>query len=236
MNADSEIRHCVASIRERVRAAAEQSGRPADSVRLVAVSKTVPSSGIAAALAAGQHLFGENYIQEAKQKQAELSGRGDYEFHFIGSLQRNKAKDAVGSFSLIHSVDRPALARALSDCAQRRMQTQDILLQINVSGETTKSGVPAESAEGLARQIAALPHLGLRGLMCIGSYVDPSQPEEIRGREFRAMQQLRERLQQTLGLPLPELSMGMSHDFEIAIRHGATLVRVGSAIFGERRS
>ncbi len=218
-------------MRSRIAAAAERSGRAPTAARLLAVTKTVPAEAVRAAVAAGQTLFGENYVQEGKAKSADLPG---VEFHLIGHLQRNKAKDAVKVFSLIHTVDSAELARALDTAAEKVGKIQDILLQINISGEGTKSGVPPDELATLAKSVATLAHLRLRGLMCIGTYFEPEAPDDLRRSEFRALRGLRAGLIEALGADLPELSMGMSHDYEQAVEEGATIVRVGTAIFGDR--
>jgi pyridoxal phosphate enzyme (YggS family) len=198
-------------------------------VRLVAVSKTVDLERIRAAIAAGQDLFGENYLQEAKAK-IDALGR-QVSWHLVGHLQTKKAKGAVELFDLIHSVDRVKLARALEAAAVRLGKVQDVLIQVNQGGEETKSGVAPEAAPELLREIARLPHLRVVGLMTMPPWF--SDPEAVRP-YFRDLRELRERLRDQSGLPLPELSMGMSGDYAAAVEEGATLVRVGTAIFGRR--
>lgn len=217
--------------------ACKRSGRSVNSVRLVAVSKTVDVERIAEAMCAGQLLFGENYVQSAREKIegiAQASLAAPAEFHLIGNLQRNKAKLAVQLFSMIESVDRLPLAQEISKVAVALGKRQQVLLQVNISREESKSGIFPEQASELAGAIAALPGVELRGLMCIGSWYDDAVPETDRRKEFIAMRELRDSLAAQLKLPLPELSMGMSGDFAYAIEEGATLVRVGTAIFGER--
>lgn len=228
-----EVSQRLKDIHSRIETACNKAGREPGSVRLLAVTKTVAIDVLAAALEAGQHLLGENYVQEAVKKAAELSALNPA-FHLIGHLQRNKVKQAVGLFELIHTVDRLELAAEISKVAAARGIEQRVLIQVNISAEESKSGIAAEAAAGLAAQIARLPAIKLCGLMCIGSYVEPDAPEQDRRREFIAMRNLRGEIEQTIGVTIPELSMGMSHDFEPAIEEGATIVRVGSAIFGER--
>jgi len=213
-------------VKQRIAAAARRVGRDPAEVRLVAVSKTVPVERLREAVAAGHRLFGENYLQEALPKIAALGG--EVSWHFVGALQTRKAKGVVGVFDLIHSVDRPKLARALEKAAAQRGLIQKILIQVNLAGEATKSGVAPEEAEALLREIAQLPHLKVVGLMTMPPWFD--EPERVRP-YFRALRELRDHLQK-LGLtdgPLPELSMGMTGDFEAAVEEGATLVRIGTA-------
>jgi pyridoxal phosphate enzyme (YggS family) len=219
------------SVRERLEAAARRAGRDPAGVRLVAVSKTIEPARIQAAIAAGQRVFGENYLQEAQPKIAAL-GPG-LEWHLVGHLQSNKAKKAAELFSLIHSVDRAKLARALNDAAARLNKIQDVLVQVQLSKEETKFGVaPAETA-GLLQEIARLSQVRVLGLMTMPPFFD--DPEAARP-FFRALRELRDELVRR-GVndnPLPELSMGMTGDFEAAVEEGATLIRVGTAIFGQR--
>jgi pyridoxal phosphate enzyme (YggS family) len=208
--------------------ACRRSGREPSSVQLIAVSKTFPAERVRQALAVGQHCFGENRVQEALGKMDQLPGEARW--HLIGALQTNKARQAVGAFELIHGVDRPSLAIELDRRAASRELRQSILLQVRLGGEASKAGVDESELSALAAQVCRLPQLELRGLMCIPPPVE--QPEQAR-RWFARLRELRDALLPEVG-PLPELSMGMSHDFEIAIEEGATLVRVGRAIFGER--
>ncbi len=197
----------------------------------MAVTKTVGLEGLQAAVAAGQRLFGENYVQEAKTKIAALGP--DLTWHFIGHLQSNKARLAVELFDLIHSVDRLSLAQALEQAAARLGKVQDILLQVNLAWEESKSGTAPENAEALLRELSKLPHLKVLGLMTMPPWFD--DPERVRP-YFRELRQLRDRLRrlQIVAGDLPELSMGMTGDFEVAVSEGATLVRIGTAIFGRR--
>ncbi|MFI5331547.1 MAG: YggS family pyridoxal phosphate-dependent enzyme [Desulfobaccales bacterium] len=224
----SQIAQNLEEVRRRMAAAARRAGRDPGQVRLVAVSKTVPVELIRQAVAAGQRLFGENYLQEARGKIEALGEAASW--HFIGHLQSNKAKAAVNRFELIHGVDRLKLARALDAAAASAGTIQKILMQVNLAGEASKSGTSPEAAAELQREISQLPHLRLVGLMTMPPFLDP---EAVRP-YFRALRELRDGLQDLGGTPLPELSMGMSGDFEVAIEEGATLVRVGTAIFGSR--
>jgi PLP dependent protein len=218
------------AVRAAITAACRRAGRDPGSVRLVAVSKTVDLDRIRAAIDAGQDLFGENYLQEAKDK-IDALGR-QVGWHLVGHLQTNKAKPAVELFDLIHGVDRGKLARALDSAAARLGKVQDVLIQVNLGGEDTKSGVAPEAALELVQEVARLPHLRLLGLMTMPPWF--ANPEAVRP-YFRSLRELRDRLQSLSGLPLPELSMGMSGDFTVAVEEGATLVRVGTAIFGRRQ-
>ena len=220
----SEVVHNINQIRERIRSAAARAGRRPEDVTLVAVSKTVEPERVEMALAAGQGLFGESKVQEAKAKIPLVSGRAHW--HMIGHLQTNKAREAVALFEVIHSVDSVKLAVELSKCAERAGKTQAILLEVNVSGEASKFGLKPEALEFTLTEINRLPRLEVQGLMTIAPYVE--EIEKARP-YFRRLRELRD------GLSLRELSMGMTHDFEIAIEEGATLVRVGAAIFGERK-
>ena len=215
-------------VKKRIIEAAQRTGRDPAQVRLVAVSKMVDADRVRQAVAAGHRLFGENYVQEARAKMAAL-GPG-LTWHLVGSLQTKKAGAAVELFDLIHAVDRLKLARALDQAAARAGKVQEVLIQVNLAGEETKSGVAPGEAPELLRELARLPHLKVAGLMTMPPWLPP---EEVRP-YFRALRELRDRLRLELGLPLAELSMGMSGDYEVAVEEGATLVRVGTAIFGER--
>jgi len=226
----SQIAHNLEEVRSAIAAAARRAGRDPGEVRLVAVSKTVDLERIQAAIAAGQDLFGENYLQEAKAK-IDALGR-QVGWHLVGHLQSNKARGAVELFDLIHSVDRLKLARALEAAAARLGKVQDVLIQVNQGGEDTKSGVEPAAALELLQEVARLPHLRVLGLMTMPPwFADPEAARPF----FRALRELRDRLRDLSGLPLTELSMGMSDDFEVAVEEGATLVRVGTAVFGPRR-
>jgi pyridoxal phosphate enzyme (YggS family) len=221
----------LTEVKERIAAAARRARRDPAEVRLVAVSKTVPVARLQEAVAAGQHLFGENYLQEAQPKMAALGAAARW--HFVGHLQTKKAKGVVGLFELIHSVDRLKLAQALDQAAAKRGLVQDILLQVNLAGEASKSGAAPEDVADLLREIGQLPHLRVTGLMTMPPWFD--DPERVRP-YFRALRELRDRLLELGSTPslLPELSMGMTGDVEVAVEEGATLVRVGTAVFGGR--
>ncbi|MCD6526574.1 MAG: YggS family pyridoxal phosphate-dependent enzyme [Desulfuromonas sp.] len=219
------------AIQQRIDQACARCGRNPQQVSLVAVSKKKPAALIEQAANAGQPLFGESYVQEFVDKHQQLSN--DIRWHFIGALQSNKVKYLRGRTELIHSVDRLSLAKEISKQWGAIDQTAQILIQINVGDEATKAGATIDDAEALIRKIAALPHLHIRGLMALPPYADDL--EQVRP-WFRQLRQLAEHIDQ-LHLPqvsMDTLSMGMSHDFEIAIEEGATLIRVGTAIFGAR--
>ncbi len=226
-----QIKQNLEEINRRLDHAARRSGRKPTEIRLVVVTKTVSPERLQEAVAAGQSLFGENYVQEAKAKIASL-GPG-LTWHFIGHLQSNKARVAVELFDLIHSVDRLSLAQALEQAAGRLGKVQNILLQVNLAGEESKSGTAPANAQALLLAISQMPHLRVLGLMTMPPWFD--DPERVRP-YFKELRELRERLR-CLNLvegDLPELSMGMTGDFEVAVAEGATLVRIGTAIFGRR--
>ena len=216
-------------VRRRIDEACARAGRDAASVTLVAIAKTFPADRVRDLLACGQSLFGESRVQEALEKIPAV-GEGA-RWHLVGHLQRNKARHAVGVFELIHSVDSEALARELDRRAAAAGIRQAILLQVNVSGEESKHGVPESGAEGLLETVSGLEHLDPRGLMTIPPWSE--DPERSRPWLVR-LRELRDRLRGPTGLDLPELSMGMTDDFEVAVEEGATLVRIGTALFGKR--
>jgi len=218
----------LAGVRARIAAAAERGGRRADDVLLVAVTKTVDAARVREAAALGLRAFGENRVQEAREKVPAVPG---VSWHLIGSLQRNKAKEAARLFDVIESVDSEPLAEELSRRAEEQKRAVDVLIQVNVAREPQKHGASPEEAAEVVRRTVALPGLRLRGLMTIAPAV--SDPDAVRP-VFRALRELREKLHSTTGIALPELSMGMSDDFEVAIEEGATMVRVGRAIFTDR--
>jgi len=220
-------------IKERIRQAAKSCNRNPDSIRLVAVSKTVPAETVKEAIEAGATILGENYVQDAREKFDALV-HYPVSWHFIGHLQSNKAKYAVRLFDLIHSVDSLKLARALDKEVKKVDKIQPILVQVNISGEDTKSGISAEDAPGLISEISHLKNLSIKGLMTMPPYF--YQPEKVRP-YFAALRELRDQMkkQSLPNVSLEELSMGMTGDFEVAIEEGATLVRIGTAIFGERK-
>jgi hypothetical protein len=224
----------LAGVRARIGDAAARSGRRAEDVLLVAVSKTYPLAAIAEARAAGQHDFGENRLEELwpKVHAAEKTGLLGIRWHMIGTIQSRKSADAVGPFALIHSVDRLKLANRLSRDAQAAGCTLDVLLEVNVSGEASKHGLQPAEVLADAPALAALAGIRIRGLMTMAPLVD--DPEQARP-VFRRLRELRDRLcAGPLSADWRQLSMGMSNDFEIAIEEGATIVRIGSAIFGRR--
>ena len=221
----------LADINQRIRRAAESAGRDPASIRLVAVSKTRPAADIVQAATAGQRLFGENYVQEFAAKAAEVQDA--VEWHFIGHLQSNKVKYIAGKVALIHSVDRLALAEEISRQWGKLDSVCPVLIQVNISGETTKSGTTEAGAIQLVRECARLPHIRVLGLMTIPPFFD--DPEAARPC-FSELRRLSRTIaaEQIAGIEMRELSMGMSGDFEAAIQEGATLVRIGTAIFGAR--
>jgi len=246
----SEIRENYIRVMERIERAARRVGRDPSEIKLVAVSKTVEASRIQEAIEAGVSILGENYVQEA-QKKIEVLGRpactepasrslaegrrfGEgrpVAWHFIGHLQTNKAKYAIRLFEMIHSLDSIPLAEELNPRAEQGGQVAKVMIEVNISGEATKFGTDEEKVFSIARGILNLNHLSLEGLMTMPPYFDSpemSRPYYIKLRELKE-KMIRE------GIPLKELSMGMSNDFEIAIEEGATYVRVGTAIFGERK-
>ncbi len=232
------------ALEARIAAAARRAGRDPGSVRLIAVSKLQPVEVLAAALLAGLRRFGENYVQEAVAKQAALAGHpdpavraaaADAEWHLVGALQRNKARVAAERFALVHSLDRLELVEALGRRGQQVGRPVPVLVQVNVSGEATKAGVEPAALRPLVEAAAAHPGLDLRGLMAIPA---PAPSPEAARPAFARLRALRDGLV-AAGLPaarLAELSMGMSDDFEVAVEEGATLVRIGTALFGPRPS
>ncbi|GFE57671.1 YggS family pyridoxal phosphate-dependent enzyme [Geobacter sp. AOG1] len=219
-------------IQDRIAAAAVKAGRDPASVRLVAVSKTQSAEAVTGAARAGQLLFGENYVQEFAAKAAEV--KEPVEWHFIGSLQSNKVKYLAGLVTLIHSVDRLSLAEEIDRQWRRLGRSCDVLIQVNIAEEATKSGTTSAGLLDLVRSVARLPHLRVRGLMTMPPFFD--DPEGARP-YFRELRRLAGEIT-VMGIPgvtMAELSMGMSGDFEAAIAEGATLVRIGTAVFGERQ-
>lgn len=214
---------------ERIEKAARRAGRDPKEVRLVAVSKTVEVARIKEAIEAGVTILGENYLQEAQKKIEEI-GKPVF-WHFIGHLQSNKAKYVVRFFDMIHSVDSFPLAQELNRRAEQAGQVIKVMIEVNLSREATKFGTDEEQLLNLARRIQDLKHLSLEGLMTMPPYFD--SPEMSRP-YYVALRELKEKMTRE-GIPLKELSMGMSNDFEVAIEEGATFVRVGTAIFGPRR-
>jgi len=251
----AEIEKRLRLVEREIAQAAQLVGRRSDSIQLIAVSKTFSAERIAAAFQAGQRVFAESYVQEAREKynalpellgaEAFASGAftaGTFHYHFVGGLQRNKVKHAVGMFDLIHSVDRLELAQEISKVAERRSICQRILLQVNVSGEANKAGVELDACDqsriiSFCQELLALPAVKLEGLMAIGSQYPLSAEQslaDLRSAEFRKLRCLRDLLEKECQCCLPELSMGMSTDFSFAIAEGATMVRLGTAVFGPR--
>lgn len=237
--ADLTVASRLDAVRERVAVACALADRPADDVRLVAVSKKIDLSLVVEACRAGQWDLGENRIPEAVDRQAELTRLLEAEelpaanlrWHFIGHLQSNKAGKAAGRFHLLHGVDSVGLAKKLSRLAVQDGRTENILLEVNISGEAQKNGLALGEAPDAAAQVAELPGLDLRGFMGMGRF---GAPEAELREGFASLRLLAEKVRTVTGLPLRELSMGMSGDFEAAIAEGSTLVRVGGAIFGPR--
>lgn len=224
----------LSTVRQRIATACEQTGRAPDSVRLLAVSKTRSGDDIRALHALGQTAFGENYVQELIDKHDTLEAPPEplgLEWHFIGPLQSNKTRPVAERAAWVHSVDRERIARRLSDQRPDELPPLEICLQVNVSGEPQKAGVAPEAAAELAAAVATLPRLRLRGLMTLPPAED--DPERQR-RPFAALRELRDELNRA-GHELDTLSMGMSGDLEAAILEGATIVRIGTALFGPRR-
>lgn len=227
-----ELKEKILSIKDRIKKAAKASGKDYDDVRLIAVSKKKSPEMVIKAIEAGQSLFGENYIQEAVSK-IEVVSKPEAAWHFIGHLQKNKAKYAVRCFDLIHTVDSEALASELGKNAKKINKIQDILIQVRIGDEESKSGIEPEKVFELIKNISSIEHIRIKGLMTIPPPVE--NPEKAR-RFFRELRLIADeiRSQNIPGVFMDELSMGMSDDFEIAVSEGATLVRVGTAIFGER--
>jgi PLP dependent protein len=218
------------SIQQRIRAACQRAAREPNSVSLLAVAKTQPPEAVSAAAALGLSLFGENKVQEARAKIPLCPGR--LRWHFIGHLQSNKCRDAVELFTMIESVDSLALAQEINKRAEAAARTMPILLEVNVAGEASKFGYQPEQLLAELNALNALPRIEIHGLMAVppwSSLAESSRPHFCRLRELKLQ------CEQVLGAPLPHLSMGMSGDFEVAIEEGATIVRVGTALFGERK-
>ncbi|MGA7817750.1 YggS family pyridoxal phosphate-dependent enzyme [Caballeronia sp.] len=231
MPSSSDLARHLNEVRQRIAQAEAAASRDASSVALLAVSKTFPAEDVRAVFEAGQRAFGENYVQEAVAKIAALADlRDQVQWHFIGPLQSNKTKVVAENFDWVHSVDRLKIAERLSEQRPESMAALNVCLQVNVSGEASKSGVaPAEALE-LARRIAALPRLRLRGLMAIPEAAESLDEQRAPHRRLR---ELMESLRAD-GLELDTLSIGMSADLEAAILEGSTMVRIGTAIFGAR--
>lgn len=223
------IAQAITDVSQRIRAAEAASARPAGSVRLLAVSKTFPASAVQAAYAAGQRAFGENYVQELQAKAAALAGL-DIEWHFIGPLQSNKTRIVAENAHWVHSIERLKIAQRLSEQRPAQLPPLQVCIQVNVSGEDSKSGCTPAEALALAHAVAALPNLQLRGLMCIP---EPTTDMQKLASQFALLRQVQDELRED-GLTLDTVSMGMSSDMAQAIAAGSTMVRVGTAIFGAR--
>jgi pyridoxal phosphate enzyme (YggS family) len=227
---DTLIASNLAEIRERIARSAARAGRSAEGITLVAVSKTFPPEAIRSAYELGLRHFGENRVQEWESKRGSVADL-DAAWHLIGHLQSNKARRAANLFNRVDSVDSVALAQKLDAAAAAEAKRLKVLIEVHLGGEETKSGVPEGNLQSLAESIARLPHLELLGLMAIPPYFDKS--EQVRP-YFQRLRALRDQVRAQIGMPLNVLSMGMSHDFEIAIEEGATEIRVGTALFGQR--
>ncbi|MGN0838100.1 MAG: YggS family pyridoxal phosphate-dependent enzyme [Pyramidobacter sp.] len=228
---EDQLKQNLKDVQNRIAAACRRAGRDPQSVKLLAVSKTKTAGDIRTLMSAGQHAFGENYVQELRQKYDELGG--SVEWHLIGHLQRNKVKYIVDKVSMIHSVDTLKLAEQIEKEAARRDLTVDVLMEVNIARESTKWGFMAEDAPAAARAVGAYPHLRLRGLMTSAPIVE--NPEDNRV-YFRGMRELAAEIaaQHCPNVQMDVLSMGMTQDYETAVEEGATIVRVGTAIFGAR--
>ncbi|MGL4725334.1 MAG: YggS family pyridoxal phosphate-dependent enzyme [Scandinavium sp.] len=228
----NDIAHNLAQVREKISAAAALCSRASEEITLLAVSKTKPASAIEEAIRAGQRVFGENYVQEGVEKVRyfQESGQTDLEWHFIGPLQSNKSRQVAEHFDWCHTVDRLRIATRLSEQRPTHLPPLNVLIQVNISDESSKSGIAPEEVDALAEAIAALPHLRLRGLMAIPA------PESEYVRQFAVAQQMAvafARLK-TRYADVDTLSLGMSDDMAAAIAAGSTMVRIGTAIFGAR--
>lgn len=218
------------NIKKRLASAANRAGRNPSDIGILAVSKTFPANSIREATQSGHHAFGENKIQEAVDKIEELKGL-EIDWHFIGHLQKNKVKYIPGRFALVHSIDSLELAQKLHQESVKHGLVTPILIQVNVSGEVSKSGTPPENLNMILKKAQEFPGISIEGLMTIPPF-DPD-PENARP-WFRQLRELRDDANKALGLSLTQLSMGMSQDFDVAIEEGATWIRVGTALFGGR--
>lgn len=225
----SAIATRLESVRHQIRDAEKRYLRPADSVQLLAVSKTRPAQDILQALAAGQKRFGESYIQEALEKIEQLKGQS-IEWHYIGRIQGNKTRSIAENFDWVHSIEKSKQLRRLNDQRPAHLPRLNICLQVKIDDEESKGGLGPEQAAELVAEMADYPRLHLRGLMTLPA---PAETLEAQRRPFRLLRQLRDRLA-TPALPLETLSMGMSNDLEAAIAEGASMVRIGTAVFGPR--
>ena len=223
------IEGLLAAVREKIAEAAARAGRGVDDITLVAVSKTHPPESVSAVLAAGQNVFGESRVQEARAKIPLVPGRARW--HFIGHLQRNKIRHALPLFELFHGLDSLETARDIERIASEDGAHPHVLLEVNVAGEGSKFGFSPEKLRTQLEELLALKRLTIEGLMCIPQ---PQPRAEMARKFFVMLRELRDQLESEFRISLPQLSMGMSGDFTVAIEEGATLVRVGTAIFGER--
>ena len=231
----NDIAGNLAAVHQRLEQACARAGRAAGAVRLVAVSKPSPAAAIAAAAAAGQRDFGENYLQEALAKIETLAGSG-LGWHFIGPVQSNKTRDLAARFDWVHGVERLKIAERLSAQRPETLPALNVCVQVNVSDEASKSGCSPDQAPALCAAVAHLPRLRLRGLMAIPAAVDAPETARPAFRRLRALFEQIRAAGAVAAADFDTLSMGMSADFEVAVEEGATLVRVGSAIFGRRES
>ena len=226
----------IAQVRERVDAAARRAGRARESINLMGVSKTFPALAVREAYAAGLRVFGENRVQEFADKAGELRGLANAEWHLIGHLQSNKANKVAELFSAVDSVDALRLAEKLNSAAEKLGHRMPVLIEVNIGGEAVKSGVAPDSSEleELLRGAARLSHLAIEGLMTVPPWSEEAEPARP---YFRQLRELRDRIaaRRLPAVNMGALSMGMSHDFEVAIEEGSTCVRVGTAIFGARK-
>ncbi|AOT45548.1 MULTISPECIES: YggS family pyridoxal phosphate-dependent enzyme [Enterobacter] len=228
----NDIAHNLAQVRDKISAAATRCGRASEEITLLAVSKTKPASAIADAIEAGQHAFGENYVQEGVDKIRffQEQGKTDLQWHFIGPLQSNKSRLVAEHFDWCHTIDRLRIASRLNDQRPEALPPLNVLIQVNISDENSKSGIALEELDALAADVAALPRLTLRGLMAIPA------PESSYERQFAVAQQMAVAFEALKGRyeTVDTLSLGMSDDMEAAIAAGSTMVRIGTAIFGAR--
>ena len=227
----SSIAENLERVREQIASAAANSGRSADDVELVAITKTHPAEQVREAIEAGQTLFGESRVQEARAKIPELSS--NIRWHFVGHLQKNKVRQALPLFEMIHSVDSLALAQDINRIAEEEGLYPRVLLEVNVAGEGSKFGFAPDDLRKQMEALLTLPRLSIEGLMCIPPLAVESEDSR---KFFVEVRELRDSLEKEFNMKLPQLSMGMTQDFPIGIDEGATLVRVGTAIFGERRA
>jgi len=227
----SSIAENLDRVREQIVSAAVKVGRSADEIDLVAITKTHPAEKVREAIEAGQSLLGESRVQEARVKIPELPS--NLRWHFVGHLQKNKVRQALPLFEMIHSIDSLSLAQDVDRIAEEEGLYPRVLLEVNVAGEGSKFGFAPDQLREHLEALLALPRLTVEGLMCIPPIADES---EVSRKYFVQLREIRDSLEREFGLKLPQLSMGMTNDFSVAVEEGATLVRVGTAIFGERQS